>query len=446
MSAIITINDNHILVQQQASIASSQGYALLLDDKVTFDLTEVESAIMSCRLQPQQIQNRYWQQCAQTSIGVKHSLVSNSADLIWQHLTALRDKFGLDDVVFVVPSHYQQQNLQLLLGIADSSGLTTQGLINKAVMITQHHAHQDGDYLHIDLQLYQTVCSLVTVKQGVAKLSDIDILNGVSIQQVQDALLREMQLSFIQNNRFDPLHYAETEQQLFNQIADVAKNIALEGKANIVVKHGSHVHSIAMDSSQWNSVIEPFAKTSLSISKSAQPTKILMQLNKLFDGIVPSAFNQAKVSVVEDLFHIQSSVVDKDNFNEDGLAYRIELPLLETQVEQSWDSKIQETPDKADTSHIKKVESNTNKKPTQTKQQVTHLMQAGLAVPIDRAHISVGSGHIQLTHSADSNLMDMLGQQQLFVMNDEKRLSLKLNDRLGSNYADGVINAIQVLE
>ena len=159
MSAIITVNDNHILVQQQASIASSQGYALLLDDKVTFDLDERESAIMSCRLQPQQIQNRYWQQCAQTSIGIKHSLVGNSADLIWQHLTALREKFGLDEVVFVVPSHYQQQNLQLLLGIADSSGLTTQGLINKAVMITQHHAHQDGDYLHIDLQLYQTVCS-----------------------------------------------------------------------------------------------------------------------------------------------------------------------------------------------------------------------------------------------------------------------------------------------
>ena len=179
MPAIISINDNNILIQHRDTVVSSQGYALILDDEVLFDFDEDRAAINSCRFTPQQIQNRYWQQCAQTSISTNNTEVRTSADLIWRHLSSMRESFDLDQVVFVVPSHYQQDNLQLLLGIANSAGLTPKGLVNKAVLASQHQAKQDGDYFHIDLQLHQTVCSLVEVRQGVAKLSDIDIVNEV---------------------------------------------------------------------------------------------------------------------------------------------------------------------------------------------------------------------------------------------------------------------------
>ncbi|MBX2849083.1 MAG: hypothetical protein KTR16_12230 [Acidiferrobacterales bacterium] len=438
MPAIITINDNNLLIQTEESIARSQGYALLLEDQVIFDFDSSRTAIESCRLQPQQIQNRYWQQCAQTSIGSNTSAVRNSADLVWQHLSAMQDHLRLDKVVFAVPSHYQQDNLQLLLGIANSAGLTAQGLVNKGVLVTQHLAQQDGSYLHIDMQLHQTVCSLIKVHQGVAKLSDIDIISDVSILQIHDALLRKMQQQFIQSDRFDPLHYAETEQQLYDQIADIAKNIALEGKASVTIRHDSQLHSIALDSKHWNSVVEPFAINLLDKAKSNRSAHILMQLNGLFAGIVPPSMNQAGISVVEDTLTINCNLIDADSFNEDGLVYRMELPLLQTKQE------------------IKLRDSNEEKLPTElkiepaTKPQasngVTHLMQAGLAIPLQYTQVDINAGQLQLSRSSQSNLASMLETQQLFILNDASRNSLQLNDRLGSNHADGVINAIQVLE
>ena len=439
MSAIISINDNSLLIQQQDTVASSQGYAWLLDDDVVFDFDEQHTAVESCRLQPQQIQNRYWQQCSQTSIGANSSGVRNSADLIWRHLSAIRTNFNLDEVTFVVPSHYQQDNLQLLLGIANSSGLSPKGLVNKAVLVTQHHAQQNGEYLHIDLQLHQTVCSLVVVNKGIAKLSDIDIINDVSIQLIQDALLRQMQQSFIQNNRFDPLHYAETEQQLFNQLSIAAKNLALEGKTSLEINHDAQVHSITMDATQWNSVIEPFAKKMLAFSKantkSSKTAHVLMQLNKLFDGIVPPTFNQAGMTIVQDSMLVQSNLVDEDSFNTDGLVYRMELPLLRTEELQA----------ENEAAPIVRS-SDTQPAVTPKENKVTHLMQAGLAVPVRYAHVKISAGQLELTRSSVSNVATMLDKQQLFILSDSQRNSLQLNDRLGSNHADGVINAIQVLE
>ena len=47
--------------------------------------------------------------------------------------------------------------------------------------------------------------------------------------------------------------------------------------------------------------------------------------------------------------------------------------------------------------------------------------------------------------SGSSNVKSMLARGQLTVLNDEGRLELQPNDRLGSQLADGVITVIQVL-
>lgn len=433
MTSIISINDNNLLIQHNDSVASYKGYAWLLDDQVHFDFDQDTSAINVCRLHPQQIQNRYWQQCAQTSISANNSLIRHSADLVWQQLSAMQSAHDLEQVVFVVPSHYQAENLQLLLGIANSSDLQPQGLINKAVLVTQHHAQADGHYLHVDLQLHQTVCSLVEVAQGSAKLRDVDTVNDVSIQSIQDALLKQMQQNFIQTDRFDPLHYAETEQQLFDQIDDVAAHLARDGKTNVTVQHGSNSYSIALDRSQWNSVIEPFAQKILSLGKTQHSPHFLLQLNKLFDGAVPSPFKAKNATMVDDMMRIRSDLSGL-NDADDGLSYCLELPLINyNSVSDSVDTKVTTKPQSA-------PKANTDS------QTATHLMQLGLAVPLQHAVIELTNGQLALKNSSLSNVDSLLKKEHVFILNEPSRRVIHLNDRIGSNHADGVITAIQVLE
>jgi len=147
----------------------------------------------------------------------------------------------------VVPSHYRESNLQLLLGIAKACQLEVKGLVNKAVVALQSQAPADGDYWHFDVQLHQTVCSRVHVSGGLLKLGDIEILSDVGIHLMQEALLKGLQNNFIQNSRFDPLHDAATEQQLFDQLAPIAMQLSEAGKASVGLEHQGRLHNATLD-------------------------------------------------------------------------------------------------------------------------------------------------------------------------------------------------------
>jgi len=157
----------------------------------------------------------------------------HAADLVWKHLSDLREQRGLQSLVLVVPSHYRESNLQLLLGIANSSGLNVKGLTNKAVLALHDRVAQPGNYLHVDVQLHQTVVSVVKCDKGNVSLGAIEVLQDVGIHAMQEAILKGLQKNFIQGDRFDPLHDAGTEQQLFNQIPDIARQINETGKATV---------------------------------------------------------------------------------------------------------------------------------------------------------------------------------------------------------------------
>lgn len=441
MSSIITINDNNLLVQQGDKLSTTQGFAWLPDDKVYFDFDDEHAAIKVCRLQPQQIHSRYWQQCSQTSIGISSDKVRNSADLIWRHLSAIREAHQLKDAVLIVPSHYQADNLELLLGIANSSGIQPQGLFNKAVLAAQHFAREEGNYIHIDMQLHQTVCSSIEVRDGIAKLQDIDVLGDVSIQAIQDALLKAMQQQFIQSDRFDPLHYAETEQQLFDQLVPTTKALSRDGKAMVVVQQKTHSYNIAIDNNQWNAVITPFAEKLFTHSGSDSATRFLLQLNKAFGGAVAAPFKHQRCTIVDDAMMIKSDL-HIDAQIDDGFSYVTELALLNKSEPKKAAANL-DNGSNADLAKPKVTQIKETKAQTET---VSHLMQSGTAVPVQHATLSLEGGQLTLTRSGSSNLESLLSKEHVFILNDAKRRSVQLNDRIGSNHADGVITAISVLE
>ena len=144
MAALIHINDNNLVIQQGETLSRSQGFAWLKDGEVYFDLQSQNNAVANCRIEPQQINTRYWQQCEQTSIAANDSGMRHAADLIWRHMGELKKVHALDQVVLVVPSHYQASNLELLLGIAGSCGLRVVGLLNKAVFALHQRITREG--------------------------------------------------------------------------------------------------------------------------------------------------------------------------------------------------------------------------------------------------------------------------------------------------------------
>lgn len=460
MPAILYINDNNLLLQHGDAISRSQGYAWLKNGEVFFDFDETNNAVAACRLEPQQINSRYWQQCEQTAIANNESGMRHAADLVWRHLTELRAVHGFDDVVFVVPSHYQAANLQLLLGIASAVGLTVVGLINKAVFAAYQTASQT--HLHIDVQLHQTVCSEVLLENDGWSLGKVEILHEIGLQNMQDALLRAIQQRFVHSDRFDPLHYAETEQQLFDQLASLSDLVHQQGKANVLVEHLGRQHATSIDIKQWLAALDDYAKQ----LKDVQIEQVIRHRRYDFNGFAALRFSG------EDRSMLTTAPIELSTLNElmhDGegveLIYRTQLPYLSfdsamVAAEDSPNSRKSVTKSKEQSTEANATsqdesqrsvgdayKNNSNKRDSianAAEGAATHLLYQGRAVPIEHAQLSFSNNLMVLQRSQKANVASMLESGQLFIMSDAQRRTLQINDRLGSNLADGVILVIRV--
>lgn len=451
---ILHINDNNLLIQQASGVSRSQGYAWLLDESVHFDLDQQHNAVANCRLEPQQINSLYWQQCAQTAIAGNASGMRHAADLIWRHLSDLKAGYGLSAVQLVVPSHYQASNLQLLLGIARASGLQVNGLINKAVLALSDQIKAAGAYLHVDVQLHQTVCTEVIASDGQLSLGKIEVLHEVGLQAMQDSLLRAIQERFIQSDRFDPLHHAETEQQLFDQLPALAGQLAAEGKANIVVEYQGRQHATSIDNKQWSAALASYLKPLKNVQVENQVDHHYYD----FNGFQPLDLSDADHSnLAQDAQDLLQQAVRIGGLTQAALSDEQGKIIYCTQL--AYDGAASDSGSRSDEKEPRETEQASEPAivppPVTTKassqlsngvqKSATHLLQAGVAVPIESAQISTEQNRLSLAQGQGSNISSLLAQQKIFIMSDAERQTLKVDDRLGSDLADGVITVIQVV-
>lgn len=447
MTAIIQISDHDLLIKIGSETVHSQGYAWLKGKQVYFDLDADNIAIKHSRLTPQQINNHYWQQCDQTSIVNNGCGMRSAADLIWRHLGDLKKQQNLQDVIFVVPSHYQAENLQLLLGIAKSCQLNVLGLINRAVLATQDQAGKDGEYLHFDIQLHQTVCTSLSVENGLLTLTNTEIVHDVGLLMLEDALLKTIQHNFIQNDRFDPLHNAQTEQQLFDQLPQLASKIFQSAKSNISLGYKSRQHTANIDVKQWNRTVQPY----LEILNKASMQRKYQGVFYSFNGFQAIQINQSQGTVLSDALEVTAQQLSAwtQSDNSDGIAYITELPISNKQLIIDTPA-VSEAPSKSESDKRPATNNLTDlsaSSATLQPHQVTHLLQSGIAVRLQRAMIKTDNGVLTLqtrTVESSASVQQLLDQGVIFIAHDDDRKSLQTNDRLTSNLADGVITAIQV--
>lgn len=436
MTSLLHINDNQLRLQKNnGQVVSSQGYAWFNGESVVFDINSEEvTAVQQCRLHPQLINNRYWQQCDQSSISANSLGLRHSADLIWQQLSQLKMAHQLQELILFIPSHYQESQLQLLLGVAKACDLSVLALVNKAVAELSRHALADGEYLHIDVQLHQTVCATVAVESGEYTLVDVQILQDVGIHLMQEALLHGLQNIFIQDDRFDPLHDAATEQQLFNQLPTIAMSLSVSGNVNIGVEHQSRLHNISLEAATWAQMLVPFKERIQSLSKPHKGIvkKAYIDLNNAFGTASLSGLNKSVFTTVDSNDIDEPKRFLNNHKDGDAVLYQTQLSTSVTEL-----STAQEN-------HDKSVENNTFTTSTLI-QGPTHIALSGSAVDLNQAYIEHSEHGLKILKKTQGNLVQLLQDKKLFIINDEARIHLKVNDRIGSYLADGVLTVIQVL-
>ena len=213
MSHLLELNDWHLscytprgqCIYQQAAAAFAQADQLVFGDQ----------ALAQSRIQPQTFNVQYLSRLSTETLPRKIGPAQNYADLIYYHLRSIQSEHTLNDLVIAAPAYYSDEQLGLLLGIADEAGLNIQGFVDSAL---GYAIQTRTDTQHIfDIGLNQSNLSELRVKQGQIHVGSYNVFEGNGILGIVDAWLHVIASAFLQTSRFDPLHSAATEQQVFDQ-------------------------------------------------------------------------------------------------------------------------------------------------------------------------------------------------------------------------------------
>lgn len=216
MSAIgIEIVDAAVTVVRDGTrLASSPGIALVDPAGVVVG----EAAAAAARLQPVLASDRFWSDLALDSLAGPADRAQSHADLGHAHLAQLwraTARAG-DTAVLAVPGSMRAHQVGLLLGIARAAGIPVAGVVDSAVAACAGLAAR-ASVLHLDVQLHQTV---LTELQGatVLRRRRVEIAPRAGLKAMFSAWAQLVSEAMVRRTRFDPLHQAASEQQLYQRL------------------------------------------------------------------------------------------------------------------------------------------------------------------------------------------------------------------------------------
>lgn len=222
------------------------GYSTLVTgkEKIIFG----QEAQAQFRRQPLNSFNQYWNQLNVEPINTNHNKIRHYADLAHQQLLALHEQNNFDELILVVPASFNREKLSLLLGICGQCPFEVIGLVDSAVLSTSNisasntsASHTNGKVLHLDIQLHQCILTHLSQSNGSdgtqTQIKSIDIIPGTGISQLYTRFAHYLSEQFIEQCRFDPIHNADSEQQLYNLLGQLINGeqsaelqLSLDGK------------------------------------------------------------------------------------------------------------------------------------------------------------------------------------------------------------------------
>jgi hypothetical protein len=231
--AALELNDQSLLIQAEDGVPYSEpGFARLTNDGIA---TGEDARAVAWR-EPQHVYNQYWCHLNQTPLPGRHRFARHHADIAFAQLRNLWQTAGSPETLIVLaPGNFARAQLSLLLGMVEALPSRASAVIDSALAAC---ADVEGDTLHVDLQMHESVLTVCRPCEGSIHIADQEIFPGLGIGQIQNSLARHISDLLIEDYRFDPLHSSETEQAIYDQIPQWL--IRLRRERDVSIKLASH--------------------------------------------------------------------------------------------------------------------------------------------------------------------------------------------------------------
>lgn len=253
----IDLNDAAItVVGGNGELTRVPGYALAGPGGMLFG----HEAWKHARLHPRQSMNDFWRELSEEPLSSALKDYRSSADLVHAQLEQLSADFpaALDAVIFAVPAYWTPAQLGLLLGIAQELEIPVRGLVDSAVAATRRE-YTGRELLHLDMSLHEL--TITQLKQdGRITLGDRWSMNGFGVVTMERLCAEFFAKRFVESTRFDPLHDAASEQNLYENLYSWLAQLGRQTSLQLSIEFGGNEFSTKIEKNSLQEVLgEKFA-------------------------------------------------------------------------------------------------------------------------------------------------------------------------------------------
>jgi len=219
----------------------SPGFAL--PDKKA--LITGRAAERQARLLPRRIMNRFWDSLSTAPLDPPLPAAGNLAEVACSHLGLVWNqarRFG-NALVIAVPAGFQRTQLGLLLGMAQELGIAVQGFVSLPVAAA---APEPGVlHLHVDVHLHRFEVSILRAGDRL-ELLEASTVSEKGLEGLHKLWAQAAAAEFVRMTRFDPLHSAETEQELYRRLPAVLAALQRAPATTVAIPAGHSSYSVSL--------------------------------------------------------------------------------------------------------------------------------------------------------------------------------------------------------
>ncbi len=254
MAQILDLDDWALSLFADGQLRYSEPAAALdTRENITFG----KAAMAEARIHPRRVNQSYLARLDAEPLPQAFHHARNHADLLYHHLRTVAQAHASltrDPVLVCVRSATTPEQLGLVLGIAAECGIRVGAFVDRGVATIASLGGDPGApegraTEHIALELGAEQGELCHVALGIdAARSHLREFPGLGLNQIQDGWVNIIADYFIRNSRFDPLHAATTEQQLYDKVR--AWFASGEQEAAITIEHQQETRRIELQSDE----------------------------------------------------------------------------------------------------------------------------------------------------------------------------------------------------
>ena len=204
------------------------------------------AAERKAHLFPRQILNQFWHQLNIEPLEHSIPFAQNHAEIAFEHFVRIWEtaKGHGKELALAVPAFYTREHLGFILGITQELGITVKGFVPLSVAAIPDQL-PEGLLLHLDVHLHRFE---ITRLERAGQLNQKDSISaegsGLSklFRKWVDAIAEE----FVRSTRFDPLHQAATEQELYDRLPEVLKQVRRNSSVYFEMTGGSKVYHVTL--------------------------------------------------------------------------------------------------------------------------------------------------------------------------------------------------------